>query len=50
MLPTALGIAVALVAFVGYRLLRLQLDAFEIDMQDTSRGLRSDLSRVLSLK
>jgi biopolymer transport protein ExbB/TolQ len=46
LVPTELGLLVALAAFCGYRCLLTKLDAFDLEMENASIQLTSDLRSV----
>jgi len=48
LIPTVLGLLVGLVAFVGYRCLRAQVEALPSEMEDATADLLNQLSRLRS--
>ncbi len=44
LVPTALGLLVALVAFCGYRYLLTKLDTFDVEMENVSLQLMEELA------
>jgi biopolymer transport protein ExbB len=50
MVPTALGLVVALLAFCGYKYLLARLEGFDFEMKCTSLQLINDLAHLPSTK